>query len=134
VPEVPTAGYAWCKHCTVGVGCRVYDARPAECRDFHCLWRLGFGADEDRPDRHGVVIDLERSDDPAHAVVVRIWRPRQAQERRLKSAQRMQTEIWEWFGSWVSPTAVCFELHGPPPSKVIRYGYKRGGEAHASGE
>lgn len=26
----------WCDHCAIGTGCRAYDARPAECRDFIC--------------------------------------------------------------------------------------------------
>jgi hypothetical protein len=35
----------WCRHCGPGNGCRVYPNRPAECRDYSCLWlfedRLG---------------------------------------------------------------------------------------------
>jgi hypothetical protein len=136
VPDVPTAQYEWCRHCAIGQGCRIYETRPEDCRDFHCLWRLGFGTDEDRPDRHGVVIDLERSDDPEHMVVIRIWRPRHHQERQRKSAQRMQDEIWQWFCGdlGLDPTVVCFELHGPPPTPVLRYGYtRRGGRTHARG-
>ncbi|HEV7317701.1 MAG TPA: hypothetical protein VGO04_03710 [Ensifer sp.] len=30
---------AWCRHCTKGQGCRIYDDRPQLCRDFFCLWR-----------------------------------------------------------------------------------------------
>ncbi|WP_054157103.1 hypothetical protein [Rhizobium sp. AAP43] len=28
-----------CGHCLSGGGCDAYDARPATCRDFFCLWR-----------------------------------------------------------------------------------------------
>jgi hypothetical protein len=28
----------WCSHCQPGVGCRVYDDRPEECRTFLCGW------------------------------------------------------------------------------------------------
>lgn len=28
----------WCPNCAVGRGCAIYDARPEECRTFHCLW------------------------------------------------------------------------------------------------
>jgi hypothetical protein len=28
----------WCKHCTPGKGCGIWEARPEFCRDFHCLW------------------------------------------------------------------------------------------------
>jgi hypothetical protein len=26
----------WCAHCEIGSGCKAYDARPSECRDFYC--------------------------------------------------------------------------------------------------
>jgi len=26
----------WCEHCAIGKGCNIYDARPDECRTFHC--------------------------------------------------------------------------------------------------
>ena len=28
----------WCPHCAIGRGCRIYDERPEQCRDFHCIW------------------------------------------------------------------------------------------------
>jgi len=29
----------WCTHCAPGRGgCTIYQSRPAQCRDFHCLW------------------------------------------------------------------------------------------------
>lgn len=30
---------AWCSHCAIGSSCRIYDARPDDCRQFFCLWR-----------------------------------------------------------------------------------------------
>lgn len=30
-----------CRHCSVGIGCSAYDARPDLCRDFLCLWVTG---------------------------------------------------------------------------------------------
>jgi len=47
----------WCRHCTPGKGCGIYDARPDECRDFMCQWlldsRLG---PEWKPERSKLVI------------------------------------------------------------------------------
>src|SRR3569623_1139928 len=34
--EKPTN--SWCKHCTSGRGCGIYEARPAEGRAFVCAW------------------------------------------------------------------------------------------------
>lgn len=30
----------WCRHCQPGHGCKIYPERPAECRDYNCLWLL----------------------------------------------------------------------------------------------
>ena len=38
IPELPTSAGQWCEHCALGKGCQIYDARPAPCRDFECLW------------------------------------------------------------------------------------------------
>jgi hypothetical protein len=31
---------AWCPHAAGGAGCRIYDARPGECRSFACGWLI----------------------------------------------------------------------------------------------
>jgi hypothetical protein len=31
---------SWCPQCKPGRGCRIYDARPAECRTYNCLWLI----------------------------------------------------------------------------------------------
>lgn len=28
----------WCQHCDIGKGCKIYEQRPVECRDFTCGW------------------------------------------------------------------------------------------------
>ncbi len=41
IPGVAAVGkknLTWCPHCDIGKGCRIYDTRPEECRDFRCLW------------------------------------------------------------------------------------------------
>ncbi len=50
-----------CRH-LCATGCAVYAERPASCRRFDCLWRLGFARDEDRPDRLGVIFDITPPD------------------------------------------------------------------------
>jgi hypothetical protein len=30
----------WCHHCKPGTGCKIYDARPRECRTFNCMWLI----------------------------------------------------------------------------------------------
>jgi hypothetical protein len=49
IPELKKPAGKWCEHCAVGVGCKVYDARPERCVEFACLW-------------------LQSQDNPAHAL------------------------------------------------------------------
>jgi hypothetical protein len=49
----------WCKHCEVGKGCKIYDDRPHECRDFDCGWLLSEALpDSFRPNNSHVIISL----------------------------------------------------------------------------
>ncbi|WP_156947596.1 hypothetical protein [Bradyrhizobium sp. WSM3983] len=66
----------WCKHCAVGTGCRVYETRPAECRDFLCGFLTLRELDESwRPSTSKLVICFDQGDtktmfvhvDPARA-------------------------------------------------------------------
>jgi hypothetical protein len=36
----------WCKHCSIGKGCTIYDTRPGECRTFHCSYLIDATLDE----------------------------------------------------------------------------------------
>ena len=45
----------WCEHCDIGKGCRIYDARPENCKEFRCEWLKGF---RKRPDRTKIVLDF----------------------------------------------------------------------------
>lgn len=59
----------WCVHCSIGVGCKVYDQRPKECREYACEWLKGSGFELDRPDKIGVVVDVMISDDRKEALI-----------------------------------------------------------------
>ena len=61
VTELNKAPGVWCSDCVPGHGCKIYDDRPAGCRDFECFWlqsgnfpegqRLHVMPEEMRPDR-----------------------------------------------------------------------------------
>ena len=46
-PDVP------CRNLVPGKGCRVHADRPMHCASFQCLWIMGFGREEMRPDLVG---------------------------------------------------------------------------------
>jgi hypothetical protein len=64
----------WCKECAIGVGCRIYESRPEECRGFQCLWLVTDYPESDRPDRLKVVLDfIEESVEGRILPLVRMW-------------------------------------------------------------
>jgi hypothetical protein len=36
IDEIDKPRGAWCRHCDIGRGCRIYAERPGPCREFHC--------------------------------------------------------------------------------------------------
>lgn len=51
-----------CEHAGAGPQgcCTIYDSRPKSCQDYLCLWKLGLGTDDHRPDRSGLVLSPTR--------------------------------------------------------------------------
>ena len=56
VTAIAKPGSEWCPHCEIGSSCRIYAARPEQCREFSCLWLQGWASENDRPDRLKVVL------------------------------------------------------------------------------
>jgi hypothetical protein len=61
IAELSKPAGDWCRHCSIGVGCKIYDARPPACIDFKCLWLQSQDTiapldEELRPDRCKVLI------------------------------------------------------------------------------
>lgn len=60
-----------CEHCVTGGGCGIYATRPNVCRTYHCAWRSLDHLDESwRPDRSGILINLEVREDGADANMI----------------------------------------------------------------
>ena len=60
VPAVPMTAGTWCRNCQPGRGCRIYDTRPQQCRDFHCLWiSQDFLGPEWKPDKARFVLTMD---------------------------------------------------------------------------
>ena len=59
VPTLANPRGTWCRHCERGVGCRIYEAPPAECCAFLCGWLVSerFGP-EWKPERSKMVITV----------------------------------------------------------------------------
>lgn len=63
IRELDKPGNVWCRHCEIGVGCRIYAERPEACRVYECIWLqtqrlprpIAFNL---RPDKSRVVIGV----------------------------------------------------------------------------
>jgi hypothetical protein len=54
---------AWCKHCTPGKGCGIWQTRPQGCKDFLCQYFFIKDIGEEwRPDRAKFLLNLEKGD------------------------------------------------------------------------
>ena len=38
IPVLEKPAGKWCRHCSAGAGCHIYEDRPEACRVFSCLW------------------------------------------------------------------------------------------------
>ena len=67
-PRKPS--YQWCKHCDIGVGCKIYKTRPQGCKDFLCLYLCGLT--NLKPNRCGFFIYQEESQQAAKNKVLAV--------------------------------------------------------------
>ncbi len=57
IDELRKPSGAWCPNCAIGSGCKIYDTRPGDCRDFICQWlAVPEMPDAFRPDKIKVVL------------------------------------------------------------------------------
>ncbi len=80
----------WCVHCHQGKGCRIYETRPRPCKNYECAWAQGHGTEEERPDKCGVVVDVQRTP-KQHLAFVCIW---EVEEGEIEKEYAQQQRKW----------------------------------------
>ena len=106
IPELAKPRHQWCAHCTIGVGCQIYDSRPASCREFVCGYLVDAGVPEHwKPSRSRMVLTTE---DDGRRLVIHVdtgrldaWRkpPYYAEIKRLAGqAARNGGQVIVWQG------------------------------------
>jgi hypothetical protein len=56
-PDLKKPANVYCRHRVASQGCAIHADRPMHCASFQCLWLMGFGGEELRPDRIGGYLD-----------------------------------------------------------------------------
>lgn len=69
VPTLKKGNYIKCQH-ECETGCAIYDSRPAECKGYECYWLKHPDNENYRPDKLGVIVEVQASH-LGPAVVVR---------------------------------------------------------------
>ncbi len=78
VKELNKDNFIQCQYTRGGGGCGIYGIHPKSCRVYSCSWLDGVvGAPEDRPDKLGLVIGVQRWQyrlgDPEVTLVFEAW-------------------------------------------------------------
>ena len=104
-PEIQKEAGVTCRYCLDG--CTIQDHWPALCRDYFCGWRrLAIMDDSWRPDRSGVLAELEPEGGDIHLNLVLVANP-------LKTVRQT------WFVDFVAATVrkgvmLSLGIPGPP--------------------
>ena len=53
-------------HLLCETGCGVYPERPPSCKAYICGWKMGFGLQDQRPDKIGIVMSPQPGTSPIH--------------------------------------------------------------------
>ena len=94
IAELNKPPLRWCDNCQIGVGCKIYDARPATCAAFMCGYLTSAGLDERwRPADSKIVLALneEAKRIYVHVEQADTWR-KQPFYSRIKAWSR---EMWK---------------------------------------
>lgn len=84
--EVSPSRLPGCNNCTI------YADRPSPCMEYNCAWIEGYGNEEDRPDRCGVLID--QREDVQGAYTAKALAPNSAwTEEAEATLRRMSTQL-----------------------------------------
>lgn len=77
IREIKKKPNAWCPHCAVGSGCKIYEERPPSCIEFECIWLQSQDRENPkqrlpaslRPDRCKVVLSMSTNETVVSASV-----------------------------------------------------------------
>jgi hypothetical protein len=74
VKELDKSPHSPCDH-LAGSGCGRYESRPGSCRNWSCLWLLGYilGEQQHRPDLLGLILDVVVFSNATFIVAYEVW-------------------------------------------------------------
>lgn len=101
VPELKKPMFTRCEN-LCAAGCSVYDERPQTCRAFVCAWLRGdaFLADDDRPDRLGLMLETcvsqPSGESPLQYVLIWETRPGVFAEEGSRASALVESLVARW--------------------------------------
>ncbi len=74
--------------------CEIYETRPSACKDYFCSWLIGFGEDEDQPNKSGVLMDTQVTAEHGLVLFARdLWPGATDMEMGKRAIQRISEEM-----------------------------------------
>ncbi len=91
IPEINKPSHSVCPFLKAGA-CGIYGdpKRPKACQQYVCAWVMGYGKEEDRPDKSGVIVDYRKG---IGGLGIYGHLTREPDERSLETLERFSDEI-----------------------------------------
>jgi hypothetical protein len=121
VHELQKPAQTWCRHCTIGAGCQIYDTRPDDCRTFYCGWLLDPGmTDAWQPSRSKMVVKFE-----PRRIVIHVDKDRRDAWRK----EPFQSQIRAWAQAAMAHQGEVLVFEGLEAVRVLPNGEQKLGRA-----
>lgn len=91
IEELDKPAFTACGHACAS-GCNAYEQRPGSCRNFRCLWLDGHLAEEDRPDKLGVIFTTAHDERVGPHPMIVEYTPGMADDPAIREAVERLTE------------------------------------------
>lgn len=92
VEEIGKPDFTRCEHLKGAArfsACRIYADRPGSCAEWSCAWLRGIGGSHHRPDKSGIVLDVEESV-PIGGFVVKVWEIRKGAAKKPRNRELIE--------------------------------------------
>jgi len=117
VHELQKPAQSWCRHCTIGAGCQIYDTRPDDCRTFYCGWLLDPGmTDAWQPSRSKMVVKFE-----PRRIVIHVDKDRRDAWRK----EPFQSQIRAWAQAAMAHQGEVLVFEGLEAVRVLPNGEQK---------
>lgn len=96
ITDLNKPGGTLCQHCAVGKGCKIYEARPGQCREWRCGWLRNPHMWDDtlRPNECGFIITVHTDGKSLELICDEGLMKSARRQRSLESFLAVARRVW----------------------------------------